>query len=132
MAVASRSWNSFQAPFWPTTATLTNTIVAGNQGDGSFPGHDRNCQTNGASRILDGGGNLTTPGSLGCPATLLAGDPKLLPLAPSGGPTQTMALGDDSAAIDTAVDALCPTTDQRGVARPQGEHCDIGAYERTP
>lgn len=25
--------------------------------------------------------------------------------------------------------ATCETVDQRGVARPQGEHCDIGAYE---
>jgi len=34
-----------------------------------------------------------------------------------------------SLAIDAAADAACPATDQRGIARPQGPHCDIGAYE---
>src|SRR5690606_38443502 len=29
-------------------------------------------------------------------------------------------------------DASCPATDQRGVTRPQGAHCDIGAYEFSP
>jgi hypothetical protein len=40
-----------------------------------------------------------------------------------------MALLSGSPAIDAGADAGCPTTDQRGVARPQGAHCDIGAYE---
>ena len=39
-----------------------------------------------------------------------------------------MALGEGSAAIDAAV-ATCAAQDQRGVARPQGVKCDIGAYE---
>jgi hypothetical protein len=34
-----------------------------------------------------------------------------------------------SSAINTGNDAVCPATDQRGVTRPQGSHCDIGAYE---
>ncbi len=34
-----------------------------------------------------------------------------------------------SAAIDAGNDVNCPSTDQRGVPRPQGAHCDIGAYE---
>jgi predicted outer membrane repeat protein len=34
-----------------------------------------------------------------------------------------------SPAIDIGGDAYCPTTDQRGAVRPQGAHCDIGAYE---
>jgi predicted outer membrane repeat protein len=34
-----------------------------------------------------------------------------------------------SAAIDIGDDAYCPVTDQRGATRPQGVHCDIGAYE---
>jgi Zn-dependent metalloprotease len=34
-------------------------------------------------------------------------------------------------AIDPAAGAYCPTTDQRGVARPIGARCDIGAYEYT-
>ena len=36
-----------------------------------------------------------------------------------------------SAPIDAGVDAACPATDQRGVPRPQGPHCDSGAVERT-
>jgi hypothetical protein len=35
-----------------------------------------------------------------------------------------------SPAIDAGDDAACLPTDQRGVVRPQGAHCDIGAYER--
>jgi hypothetical protein len=50
-------------------------------------------------------------------------------LASNGGPTQTMALLADSPAINTGSDASCPSADQRGVSRPQGSHCDMGAYE---
>jgi len=47
-----------------------------------------------------------------------------------------MALGVGSAAIDAANDATCAAApvngrDQRGVTRPQGAHCDIGAFEVT-
>ena len=34
-----------------------------------------------------------------------------------------------SPALDAADDAVCPGSDQLGTARPQGEHCDLGAYE---
>ncbi len=53
------------------------------------------------------------------------------PLANNGGPTSTHALLAGSPAIDKipATGAVCPATDQRGVARPQGPACDIGAYE---
>ena len=54
---------------------------------------------------------------------------KLGPLANNGGNTLTIALLAGSAAIDAGNDAVCPGTDQRGVARPQGKHCDVGAYE---
>jgi hypothetical protein len=42
-----------------------------------------------------------------------------------------MRLGPGSAAIGQvpAAGANCPATDQRGVARPGGASCDIGAYE---
>ena len=52
------------------------------------------------------------------------------PLAGNGGPTATHALLDGSPAIDAADAALCPPTDQRGVVRPQGAACDVGAFER--
>lgn len=55
-------------------------------------------------------------------------------LANNGGPTQTLALLAGSLAIDTAAANICANTpvnnlDQRGVARPQGMRCDIGAFE---
>ena len=50
------------------------------------------------------------------------------------GTTETMALLPGSANIDAAVDCTDAfgnpvTTDQRGVPRPQGPACDVGAYE---
>jgi CSLREA domain-containing protein len=67
---------------------------------------------------------------------LLNMDPALGPLADNGGPTFTHALLAGSAALDAAnpttpgsPDPACEATDQRGVTRPQGPRCDIGAYE---
>jgi hypothetical protein len=58
-------------------------------------------------------------------------DPKLGALQGNGGPTQTMAIAPASPARDAIPKAACPlSTDQRGVHRPQGLKCDIGAYER--
>lgn len=76
---------------------------------------------------------------------LIGRDPQLLPLADNGGPTLTYALstGADapaslasvartaSPAIDAANSAECPTTDQRGLARPD-DACDIGSFEVQP
>jgi CSLREA domain-containing protein len=62
-------------------------------------------------------------------------DPRLGPLADNGGPTLTHALLPGSPAIDTAADAACPSTDQRGAPRPRDGNgdgnasCDIGAFE---
>lgn len=56
-------------------------------------------------------------------------DPLLGPLQNNGGFTQTLALLVGSPAINAGNDAVCPATDQRGVTRPQGSHCDMGAYE---
>jgi CSLREA domain-containing protein len=95
--------------------TLRNTVVADSTSGG-------NC----AGAITGGGGNLSWPDAT-CPG--INQDPLLEPLANNGGPTQTMALMPGSAAIDTAVLANCPATDQRGVPRPQGAGCDIGAFE---
>ena len=51
------------------------------------------------------------------------------PLQNNGGPTLTMALRFPSAAIDAGDDTSCPATDQRGLFRPGGLRCDIGATE---
>ena len=54
-------------------------------------------------------------------------------LKDNNGPTQTHALLPGSAAIDRIPPNDCrikdTSTDQRGVRRPQGVVCDIGAYE---
>ena len=66
-------------------------------------------------------------GSCGTP--LLTADPMLGSLADNGGSTQTIALLTGSPAIDKGDASYCPPTDQRGVTRPQGSACDLGAYE---
>lgn len=74
------------------------------------------------------GGNLLWPTSdASCIGSY--GNPMLGPLANNGGPTETMAIGPGSAALYTAIESFCPPTDQRGVIRPQGPICDIGAFE---
>ena len=69
---------------------------------------------------------ITSPESV-----ILFADPLLGVLADNGGPTQTRAMNTNSPAIDAGNNANCPATDQRGVSRPQGGGCDIGAYERV-
>lgn len=65
-----------------------------------------------------------------------AGDPGLGALASNGGPTQTRLPQTGSPLMDAIPVASCQgdgasgiTSDQRGVARPQGPGCDIGAVE---
>jgi hypothetical protein len=70
----------------------------------------------------------------GCPAgstcaNIIIDDPLLGTLGDYGGYTQTIQLLFGSSAIDAGNDATCADTDQRGIIRPQGIHCDIGAYE---
>jgi len=62
----------------------------------------------------------------------LNADPLLGALANNTGFTKTMALKNGSPAIDSGNDANCSAADQRGVTRPQGAHCDRGAYEVSP
>jgi hypothetical protein len=65
-----------------------------------------------------------------------AGDPGLGALADNGGPTLTRVPQTGSSLIDAIASASCQadgasgiTTDQRGITRPQGSGCDIGAVE---
>jgi CSLREA domain-containing protein len=101
---------------------LANSIVAsstvGLNCDGNF------------SVLQDDGHNLGF-GDSSCPAGFATGDPNLGPLQDNGGPTETMALGLGSAALDQVPSsgANCPASDQRGVTRPEGPACDIGAFE---
>jgi hypothetical protein len=70
----------------------------------------------------------------GCPpegtcTNIIIAYPLLGTLGNYGGFTQTIPLLFGSSAINTGNDGVCPATDQRGVTRPQGAHCDIGAFE---
>lgn len=97
---------------WVDTLTdATNTLIGVNDGCGA---------------IVDGdSGNLAGSGAI-------PRNPKLADLAANGGPTRTHALKAGSPAIDAAGAAPCSTPkDQRGVARPKGPACDIGAFERS-
>jgi hypothetical protein len=73
----------------------------------------------------------TGAGAESCGTSLLSSDPMLNSLTNNGGLTQTMALRANSPAINAGDDTSCPSTDQRGMTRPQGSHCDMGAYEKT-
>ena len=97
------------------SSLLANSVVAGNANDDCSPGG------------VDGGHNFTYPAA-SCPGTVA--DPLLAPLADNGGPTMTQVLLPGSPLIDAApAGADCAGTDQRGIARPQGPACDVGAYE---
>jgi hypothetical protein len=58
----------------------------------------------------------------------MTADPQLGPLAANGGLVATMLPAITSPALDAGGGA-CPATDARGVARPQGAACDLGAAE---
>lgn len=62
---------------------------------------------------------------------LLLTDPLLSTMAPkhNGGPTPSFMLSTHSPAIDAGNDGACTKWDQRGMERPQGNGCDIGALE---
>jgi hypothetical protein len=88
--------------------------------------------------VVDGGYNIISEGSCGtvAPTTLVGIDPRVGPLQDNGGPVQTMAIGLDSPAVDAIPASSCVdfaglqiALDARGIARPQGPGCDIGAYE---
>ena len=107
---------------------LENTIIAG----GSGPPGTENCVVDTFGNYVSQGHNLESPTNqcnLTGPGDLPSvANPMLGSLANNGGPTQTHALLPGSPAID-AGGPNGPATDQRGVARPQGAACDIGAFE---
>ena len=106
------------------SASATGTILAGT---GATP----NC----AGPVRETAGfNLSTDASCGLSMkTDLTGvNPRLGPLADNGGPTMTQALPRSSPAVDAGGlkgASSCPAVDQRGLSRPWGPACDIGAFE---
>jgi len=106
------------------TFSMVNTIIYGND----VP----NCGVGGTLTSLgynlDGGATCLTPASAQ-PSDHPNANPLLGPLAQNGGYAPTHALLFGSPAIDAGTNTDCPATDERGVARPYGTQCDIGAYE---
>jgi hypothetical protein len=110
---------------------LKNTIVSGNNNENG-PDIFWNDQVNAFSCAIG-----STKGfflSLASSNNLIGQELNLGPLQDNGGPTQTMALGAGSAAIDAGSETLTPlatTSDQRGVGyfRSIGDAVDIGAFE---
>jgi parallel beta-helix repeat protein len=129
--------------------TLTNVTVsnntAGTQGGGVYiegvPVAEDNsivAGNHGGSDQVANGGSFTGSNDI------TSGDPKLNPLGNNGGATQTMLPRLDSPAVDayaptggncgSYIDPITMatvniTTDQRGLTRPQGTKCDIGAVD---
>jgi hypothetical protein len=108
---------------------IRNTIIAQNSTDLFDPleiindlGY--NLIGNGEGSVFVNGVNGNIVGSAANPVNPLLGS-----LANNGGSTQTQALLPGSIAIDAANPNNFPTTDQRGVSRPQGARADIGAFE---
>jgi hypothetical protein len=115
------------------TILANNTLSPGNNAGNPLSGPD--CSTNFASAgtsVNSQGYNLirdTSNCSIGGNTTgnIAGQDPLLGPLQNNGGPTLTQLPGSGSPAIG-AVATGCPSTDQRGFARP-ATHCTIGAVE---
>jgi putative Ig domain-containing protein len=108
-------------------AVLYNTIL----GNNTASGPEDDC----LGTITSLGGNLVevTAGCSGLgPNDITLVDPALGPLQDNGGRTFTQALLPSSPAIDTGGFSPCELVDQRGLSRPQGPACDIGAFELFP
>jgi hypothetical protein len=131
-ALAGKAHNLY---FYGGVLTLTHTIVNFDATYGA------NCFGADATKRVSRGHNLANDTQCDLLAT---GDqqsplvPILLgPLGNHGGPTLTHLPRLGSAAIGSGDNAVCAAPpvynlDQRGVLRPQGAVCDIGAVERRP
>ena len=105
------------------TISLVNSIVADRSGgpncSGDISSQGYNLETKNACNFVAAGDKINV------------GDPGLGPLKDNGGPTPTHALAFSSPAVDSGATGLpaCQAADQRGITRPQGSGCDMGAYE---
>jgi len=113
------------------TISLAATILSDSEPNAA-------CHDGGSGTISDAGYNVDDD-SCGFSAanhSLSNVNPDLGLPENNGGPTETLVPALDSAALNRIPPGtngngvtLCPGTDQRGVARPQGTQCDIGAVE---
>lgn len=128
-----------------TSATLTRTIVSGNRATdpqaaaevgGTVTANSFNLFGHGGVSSANAFGGGFAPGADDLNATsdgLSIPPPDIfdIQLADNSGRTLTHALVSNSPAVDAAGGA-CSPTDQRGITRPQGAACDIGAFELSP
>jgi hypothetical protein len=137
-----------------SNVTLAGNTASGTSGNGgnlasNFSGHlnvensivaygaalafGGGCHVSGGGTLTSSGRNIETGSSCAFGAPHLSNtDPLLLPPGNNGGPTPTLLPAATSPAINAAIGCPTPATDQRGVARPQGAACDIGAVELVP
>lgn len=117
--------------------TMGNTIVAGgvatNGGD-CYLGSSANWTSLGHNAedtdpTPDEGGPSTCQFYFTGPGDRTKLNLQLGSLQNNGGPTDTIAPQAGSPVLNEAASASCPADDQRGVSRPQGTGCDIGAVE---
>jgi len=108
-----------------TVATFKNTLVAGNIPENGY---------NDKGIVTSHGYNLDSQNNCGFnkPTDQVNTNPLLGALQNNGGPTSTCAITASSPAFNRGTGAGAPSTDQRGVTRPQGGGYDIGAYECIP
>ncbi len=132
---AQDCWPGRGPSTWASSILAYNTEIplSGNQ-------TNTNCATEGTGTIVSAGYNLETETDCGFKST---GDLQsqfanalFSTSTPqnNGGNTDTLGLEPTSPAVDAIPTnwPFCNGTDQRGIARPQGVGCDIGAFELVP
>jgi uncharacterized repeat protein (TIGR01451 family) len=97
---------------------ISNSIIANNEANAECTGQGESDDTVTNSLIEDGS----------CAAPF-SGDPLLSAVGDYGGSTPSLGLLPGSPVLDAGDPATCEPVDQRGVARPFGAACDLGAFE---
>ncbi len=110
------------------TVVIANSIISANSGgncNGAIISNNYNIDSDSTCNLIQANDQPNI-------------DPKIDVIANNGGPTQTHALLFGSPAVDAGNPALpgsgngaCESEDQRGIPRPKGIACDIGAYEEA-
>jgi hypothetical protein len=130
LSEASSQGGNFRA--WSnTTIEFRDTYFAGGQAAAGG-----NCYYGGGAHVISLGHNAQDVEDGECEFKEASGDRDNVAallglLQDNGGPTDTMLPAANSPLLNTGDSAHCTASDQRGVPRPQGAGCDIGAVERT-